>query len=314
MAMLEFCKARKRVLAGVVCLALLAGCWFCGLIGRLLTCGLMPLILPLRVKNVVEITSLACDASPAVPDRGVVLTISSGRLREIIDSALPFARLLPPGMIRDGMALRGAWMPDEFRLADRSSLPLMLLVSDEIGVHPRIVGRYPAEHINRLLKQDVVWKSESEEEWILGHYDLCQELTFEACHLYSEEEDLVFPVEKRRLILKAAGKVRYKVKDDFAGIHSSARATARVKELRGRIDITIVRDKKGVGFSCNAKVDVLKADFHNVAPVLDGQISEKLRKSLEKSFNRQRKRERFAKKRVPRWAPCDVIVDIQLTP
>lgn len=302
-------KVRKKTVVVIICVVMFAGCWFSGLAGRLVGCLILPLLLPLRVNKAIEISALTRDKPPAIHEKGLVLTIGSDRLRKIMHGAFCISRLFPPGLIRDGMVLKGSWMPDKFRLPEGNRLPFMIVIDDDTR-HPGLVFRYPAAAVNELMKDEIAEALRSEEEYILGTYNIIYYITFQTLRIYSEEQDLDTAIQARLLICDATGKVRFKFEENLLDL----RATGRVKKLRGRFDIRVIRDDEGIGFSYKVKIEELDIDVHNLANWGDRRVSKKLRRSWEKSLNKEKKQKRLAKVRLPEWVPLDLVVDFQLTP
>jgi hypothetical protein len=206
------------------------------------------------------------------------------------------------------VALSGVWNPTDLELPGGIGLPLGMVVDDGAEPHPRLTGRYRVDDLNTLLREEFGEELSSEEEWFLGHYDLSYRLTFHNFHLRSATNAWPDPVVRHELLFDGTGEVRIKFEENLLDISVSG----RVKELSGRIILEPIRDDDGVGLLYAVDVTDLDVSIDNLAPWGESRISSVLRRSLDKSLNRKRKRERAARKRFPDWVPLDTAVDIRL--
>jgi len=295
-------KTRRRRAWALACLVL-AVAWFGGLIGRFTACVLLPRALPLRPGGGIEVSRLTCAGLPALDGNRAMLISSALRLRAMVRELTRFHWLLPPGLLRHGMAASGVWRPG----AGETAVPFMVVTDDHAGDRLLLRLRYPVAPVNRLLAEEYGDSLTSREEWFLGTYDLRYELRFDTLRVRSRD-DADGTAALRRFDLEATGRIRLYFEDNLL----DARTTARAR-LAGTVEVTVIRDAGGIGLSYEVKLDRLDANFHNVAPWGDERISDLLRRSLEKSLNRGRSRKRLKERRFPAWLPVDADMDVLLS-
>jgi len=298
---------RKRLVALAVVLVLSALAWQTGLVGRTAARLLLPLLLPWSPDDTVEVSSVSFRAGARPLQRGVTVTISAGRLREIVSEAFPKAWLLPPGLIRPGMVVKGTWYPDSFYLPPEGHMPLMVVV-DAVSRRPAIRCRYPAGDVNRVMEREVAEALREREEYVLGSYETVYYIRFKTLRIQTADVPKGPRTKRRILDLEAAGRVRFVLEENWFDL----RNTGKLRILHGVVDLHMGRDPSGVFVSHKVEIDKLDIDFHNVAPWLDEKLSEKLRKKWTKSLNKEKKRRRVASHRLPHWAPVDLALDIEL--
>ena len=267
------------------------------------------MLLPRMVGDSFEITSISTDGAPKVVDAGISLTMSSRRLKRLLREVLSRSSLLPPGVIRHGTTVEGAWVPIDMALPNGGRLPLRVSVDDMAGERPVLLCRYPADAFNELVKSELSDRLTTDEDWVFGSYELSYDLDFDTFRLISKDEDLALPIQSRRFEFEATGRARVKFRDDFLKI----RSTGKVKSLHGWAEFEVVRLEDGVGLQYRADISRLDADFHNVAGYLDDKICDKLASSMRRSLNKEKKRVKFARKRFPEWVPWDLTFDFRLT-
>ncbi len=296
--------ARVTTLAAVLA-GLLVWAWFRGLVADALVLGIARWCLPVRLGGEGEVTAVARRSVSLVPESGALLAVSPARLRAIVGEALGGTWFIPPGLIRDGLLIEGRW----FREGGERAIPVAIACTPAVGEHPRFVFRYPGRTFHAMLGDDAAYTTAREKEYLLGHYDLVQSLTFRTAEITSRAPDGMPRFGERVVDVSAVGRARFQVIDGWA----SARATAAVKRLRGRLFVRPVVHGDGIGIDYEVKIDEMTADVNNVAPWADRKLSESLRESCERSMNKPRKRERMARRRLPAWFPFDMEVDIRLT-
>jgi hypothetical protein len=134
-------------------------------------------------------------------------------------------------------------------------------------------------------------------------------IEFDRLQIVSDITDTNTAPDARRLRFDGTGKVRFRVDDNILGLS----ATANIKEFRGYGDVAFKADDVGMWFTYNVVIDRLKGNVHNMPEWMDHRISDSLRRSLSRSINHQRKKDRMADMRMPLWIPVDAAVDIELT-
>ncbi|MBA4388566.1 MAG: hypothetical protein C0404_11330 [Verrucomicrobia bacterium] len=304
-------RGSRRFVVALLVVALLVVLWVSGLIGRLFTCHLLPALLPMKIGD--EFTAISLKYNTPAPkcEKGIMLTIGTSQLRTALKGSLPGTWwMLPRGIIRDRILLEGRWMPRGVKMPRNEGIPVYLAVDDSAGPHPQLVGRYHASALNAILKDEEAFNLRQTEDWVLGQYELVYQIFFDTLTVTSDDEVDAAPIAHRQLKFFATGNVNLKFNDLFL----SASATARVSPFNGAFDLRFSRDDDGVIVQYDARIDSLKADVNNLAPWADEKISKELRKSLLKSLNRKKKKDRLAEDRFPSWIPLDVKVDIRIVP
>ena len=81
-----------------------------------------------------------------------------------------------------------------------------------------------------------------------------------------------------------------------------------------RRELTELRKQGFVRARIDGESVELDGDFNNVAPILDKKLSEKLRRSMERSMNKPKRNAKLAKLRLPSWTPVDIMIDVKLRP
>lgn len=298
---------RKRLVVAAVVLVGLALCWQSGLVGGLTCRVILPAILPWTVSRELEITGVSFSRVDGPLDRGVTVTVSAGRLRDILGCALPWSRMLPPGLIRPGLVIRGTWYPRSFYLPPQGHMPLMVVIDSE-SRRPIVQCRYPASDVNRVMEREVAEALRETEDYILGSYETVYYIRFHALHIKSDDRPIDGAVKKRSLEVRARGRVRFVLEENWFDL----RNTGKLRILHGVVDLDVGQDDKGIHTSYRVDIDKLDINFHNVAPWLDEKLSEKLRRKWTKSLNKEKKRRRMASCRLPHWAPMDILLDLEL--
>lgn len=304
---------RKKLFIPVIGLGILAAIlivgWPLGWVGGLTARVLARFFLPYSPHETVEITECRFKGSSDLPDTGIILTIHPDRLKENIEEAYPAARKLPPGILKNLTSLRGFWTPEDVDLSGVGKIPVSIVLDRGIGWRPHLSCSFPASDFNKMVATQFAGKLTKRREYFLGHYNMSYEPTFHTLDIHSEAEIPVEPIQRRRLLVNATGRVRFWFDDDLL----KARATGKVKRLTGAFDIGIIRDDEGIGISYHADISELDLSVNNLAPWGEKWLAEDLRNSMDRSINKEKKRRRFAEKRFPAWIPLDLIVEFHLT-
>ncbi len=282
--------------------------WFTGAIGLAVRKLVLPRLAPRKVGSSFMIYSFGQDQRFDHETRGIILMMNPDRAKEVLRGALPIAsRYLPPGLFGDGFRGQCMWLPHGEKDSSMGMIPIWLVIDASVGYEPILKGRMPVDEVNKYLAEDMGNSLSSREEWVFGHYDLIYRITFEEMRILSDM-GAEMGDNRRKLRIYADGKVRIKFDDDPI----SARTTAKVKELTAEIDLTFVPRDDKYALAYEAKVTELRLNVNNMLKWGDDKVAEKLRKSLEKSMNRKKNKERGMKLRIPEWAARDMIIDIQL--
>lgn len=304
---------RKKLLIPVIVLLViivaLIVAWQLGWLGGLAARAISQFLLPYSPHETVEVTECRFKGSSDLPDTGIILTVHPDRLKEDIEKAYPAARKLPPGILKNVTSLRGFWTPEDVDLSEVGKIPLSIVLDRGIGLRPHLNCSFPASSFNRFVATEFAGKLSRKREYFLGHYNMSYEPTFHTLDIHSEAETPVEPIEERRLIVNATGRVRFWFDDDLL----KARATGKVKRLNGAFDIGIIRDAEGIGIKYDADISELDLSVDNLAPWGEKWLAEDLRNSMDRSLNKEKKKRRFAEKRFPPWIPLDLIVEFHLT-
>ncbi len=288
---------------------LLTAAWFGGGFGWLVRKVILPRVAPRKFGSSFMIYAFGPEERFTHDTRGVTLLLNPKRANTILKGALPLAhRFLPPGIFVHGFNMQCLWMPHGEKDSSMGVIPLWVVIDRNAGYEPVLKGRMPVDEINRYLKEDMEEGLTSREKWILGHYDIIYKISFESMRILSGT-GINAAGGHRKLSLLADGQVRIKFDDKPI----SARATAKVKELKVEVDMTFIPRDDKFALSYEARVTGLKLNVNNMLPWGDKRIAESLRKSLEKSLNRRKNKERAMKLRIPGWAARDMIVDLKLS-
>ena len=298
----------RKLMACVLLLSVMLCLWFSGAAGYVILRWIIPRLLPRAAGSDIEIASVVFDSRPDPGEAGIIFSVSPRKLRFLLKQAFRWGVLFPRGLLRDGTVLKGYWVPREFYLPPDNRVPLSLVI-DAGADKPVLSCRYPAEHVNRVMEGPVAEALRETEDYFLGSYDTIYYIRFYTLHIYSEAPPGQSEILRRTLQVDATGRVRVKVEENLI----SLRNTGKVKTLAGKIDFDIQRDIWGIHLCHNADIKDLVIDFHNTAPWLDKYFSRKLRKSWEKSLNKEKKKRKLAKNALPSWVPLDLTVDIKLT-
>ncbi|MCK5850630.1 MAG: hypothetical protein KAH23_06910 [Kiritimatiellae bacterium] len=306
--MIEKVSKRRRVLISLVCVVLLVVCWFTGLIGFIIGRFILPGLSPCSVGKSVEITEVGYGASHLPLKKGITIAISAERLKRMLEDGWRWGVLVPPGLMRNGMVLKGAWFPRDFHLPPHNRVPIMIIV-DPAAEHPQIRCRYPANETNDIMENQVAEALRDTKEYILGTYETIYYIRFKTLHIRTDNSDLDTDVDKRTVLLEATGRVRMFVEDNLLTL----RNTGKVKSLNGKVSFNLYHDSRGIRLRYNAEIEELIINFHNMAPWLDKKLSKKLRKSWQRSLNKEKKKQKMEKRCLPGWIPMDIVFDFKLT-
>ena len=292
-----------------VLFVLFVASWFSGGIGLLLRKAVLPRFAPRKLGSSFMIYSFGDTARFEHETRGITLMLNPERAADMLKGAYPSAsRFMPPGLIGDGFRAECMWLPNGEKASSMGMIPIWVVVDRSVGYEPVLKGRMPLAEVNRYLDEDMKDGLVSTEEWIFGHYTLIYNISFEHMRIFSDTGSELTQ-NKRKLRLYADGRVQIKFDDEPV----SARTTAKVKELTAEIDMTFVPRGDEYALSYEAKVTNLRLNVNNMLKWGDDKVAESLRKSLEKSLNRRKNKERALKLKIPEWAPRDIIVDLQLS-
>ena len=296
--------------------------WFCllvllfqrGIVGDWILRRGFPLALPRRVGHSFEISRVGIEHLSVVPERGLRVSVTPARVKSILRSASPAGWLVPAGIIRDGTAVYGKWLPK--RSPASNSIPVTVCCNKSAGYSPKVVFRFPFSDFNQILRREMAEKWRDENEYFLGTYNFEQRIWFDSLSISSLPRPQPLPeagatnLPTLRLNIRATGRLRYKVQD---GVFK-ARITAKVQELSGTITLVPERHDDGVGFIYSCKVDKLKLAVKKMAPWLEKRLAQDLKHSIERSMNKRKRLKKFAQMRIPDWAPFDTVIDIKLLP
>lgn len=302
-------RSTLRLLACLLWLGQLVMAWRQGLFGSILVRVVPPRILPRMIGESVKLTSLGREADVSLPDRGLELALSPQRLDTVLEATRPWSWLVPPGLLSDKSVVRGVLL-NYAGSNTVEDLPFAVVVTHAAGPTPRLTLRYPASELTHLVDELYEEKLESREEYFLGHYELEYEVRLNSFTLQSVPPDQSRPISRRRLMFDGKGTVRVKLKENLFRIQT----TGTIKEFNGTVDIDVAYEPDGIGLRYNVDIRKFQVGFHRVSPYLDDYGSDVLRRSLEHSLNRKKKKDRFAERRFPPWTPVDLAVDIRVTP
>ena len=303
---------RKRLFVPIICLGILVAtlivAWNQGWMGALLVRTAAFIILPHSPHETVEIKECRFERISETP-AGMVLTIHPDRLKQDMLMAYPALRRLPPGTFQHIRSIHGFWRPEDDDLSGTLEIPIAIVCDPDTGWQPRLACSMPASEFNRIIATEFEGKLTRKREYFLGHYKMSYEPAFHTLEIHSENSTPDKPIESRRLMVSATGKVRFWFDDDLL----KARATGKVKELRGSFDIGIVHDDEGIGISYDANISELDMSVDNLAPWGEKWLAEDLKSSMHKSLNKERKKRKLAEKRFPSWLPLDLDIEFHLT-
>lgn len=238
---------------------------------------------------------------------GVRLTVSEAWVRSVLRASPYPSFLLPPGLLPDGLQSVGAFgVPQPG--GDMLRLPFALEVRDDVALVPHLHARFPADKLNRLLDESFAEDWTETGEYLLGTYALEQSIRFDHLRIRSVQADVRRPLYPIVLRAHATGRLRYRFVENWL----RATLTARVEELSMQFVLIPVAHADGVGFDYRASIDVLKLDVGRMAPWMERRLAKAARRSLERSLNKRRKRERLARRRLPLWLPMALSVDVEI--
>ncbi len=290
--------------AWIACILLM---WHSGVAGGWLLQHVMPRYLPRDLDDGFVITQVTLEDCPLVPDRGLRLSISPSRLRRLLRDVSPLFRLLPPGLIREDVVLRGLWLPE--KASPQHALPITVSCNGEAGDAPWAVFRFPVDDLNALLKAELAEEWRETEDYILGSYDINQRVWFRTLSIQSEDAPRGLPDAPIRFTIGASGKLRYNFEDGII----DATVSAKVKRLNGTVEFLPVRHKDGIGFEYACRIETLDIAVDNMAPWLERKVADELKDSIERSLNKRRKREKYQRMRLPHWTPLNLVVDASIS-
>jgi len=296
-------------LALLFVLLLFAACWQHGLVGGGIRRHLLPRLLPpLLERHGIAVHQVLEDALPsALPGRGLQITMSHAYVMEVLDRS-PFpAWLIPPGLVADGMEIRADWLPSGVGRA--LGMPCVWRLDAGAGLLPHVYFRFPVAELNVMLSEEFAEDWSERGEYVLGHYDLDQRIWFRSLHVASLDMPRQSPSDAVRFRAMATGRLRYWFEDGFV----SARLTADVRQLIVEFSFAPVVHDDGTGFDYSARVETLDIRVDRMAPWLERRVADMLRKSIERSQNKPRKKAKMARRRIPSWLPLDVHLEVELT-
>lgn len=300
----------KRSQKGCLCitcsLLLISVFWFSGVAGIVSRKLVLPLCLPFEMPGGFRVNSVGIENELSDQDDGIVLLVTPARAKAVMMGALPFvSRLVPPGFIADGVRAKCAWVPSGSSFSS-GAIPIYIVIDRRVGDAPTMRGRIPMESVNRFLEEDLGDALSSREKWILGSYIISYKISLDEMTVLSDSPRN--PVERgRKLKITALGRVRIVFDDDPV----SVRATADVRKLQVELNMSFVPKENGYGLNYTARVTELRMNVNNVLKLGDEMIADNLTKSLERSMNRKKNRERAARLEIPFWFPLDTVIDFK---
>ncbi len=298
-------RAGIGLLTATATLGLLAVLWQSGFLGTRARRFLLPMLFSLiPATRGMEWVQMAETEPPAVPARGLQITLCPEYLTRVLHAS-PFpAWLIPPGLLDPHTVIFARWKPSGHKAAQ--ALPLILHLSHTAAQRPKIVFRLSAVELNTLLIDEFAEDWSDTGEYIFGHYDLNQRIWIHTLSVSSAPPPRDAPSDPVRFTALATGRLRYWFKDGPV----SARITANVTALAVTVAFVPVRHSDGIGLDFSARVDDLVISVDNMAPWLERRLAARIRRSIEQSLNRRRRKERMAKHRLPDWLPLDADVDL----
>lgn len=237
---------------------------------------------------------------------GIHVTLSPAYVRDVLRQSPYPAWLLPPGVLVDGLGTQGSVAVSMENQDYR--LPFFLQLQDRVGLVPQVQARFPAPGLNRILAEAFAEDWTDTDEYLLGSYDLEQRLRFESLHIRSVEPQEQQPLYPIVFAATATGWLRYRFKDNWV----RKTLKARVRKLQITLLLAPVAHTDGIGFTYRARIDTLDISMQRMAPWLEQRLAGALQQSLEQSLNRKRKRERLARKRLPRWVPLALSLEVEV--
>lgn len=299
----------RRSLVLLFLIVLFATFWQYGWIGGGLRRHLLPRLLPpLLEREGIVVRRITYSVAPPAPvARGLAITMSQAYVMDVLSRSPVPVWLVPPGLIVDGMAIHADWLPPDTQEA--LSLPCVWRLDAGAGLLPQVHIRFPVAELNSLLSEEFAEDWSERGEYVLGHYDLDHRIWFHSLRLESLDMPRESPYAALRFRATATGRLRYWFKDGFV----SARLTADVRRLAILFTFAPVVHEDGTGFDYAARVETLDISVDNMAPWLERRVADALRKSMERSQNKPRKKAKMARHRLPAWLPLDVSLEVELT-
>lgn len=301
----------KKVRLGIIAAILLSGAalWLAGGFGWCIRKCLLPALVPRNIGSSFVVYAFDSGERFEHEKRGITFIVSPERLEEMINGALPLAgKFVPPGLFVHGFNVQCIWMPNGETDSSMGLVPLWVVIDKNCGYQPVIKGRMPLDEVNAYLAEDLEDALTSREKWVFGSYKLIYRISFKSMRILSDSFIEVFD-NRRKLTLLADGIVRIKFDDDPV----SASTTARIKELRAEVSLQYIPVDEGYALAYNAEVTDLDLNVNNLLRWGDEKVADSLRRSLQKSLNRRKNKERAMRLRIPEWVPRDVILDLQLS-
>jgi hypothetical protein len=269
------------------------------------------LLLPLRLSSGFLIETCGYERPfPELP-AGAVLTVRP----ELVDAAARSGsrwarRLIPPHTFRDGMHLSGSWTPPDDGLQPPRPVRLALHL-DAAAPRPRLEGSLPEREFNRLASHFLADDLEDKEEYLFGDYTLAYKPWFKEVEVLSDPcAAPASEVQSRRLAIRTAGRVKLRMEDGPLKIT----AEGRVSRLAGTCTLSATNLPDGLRMAYRFDVQHLDMTIGNMPTWIEKQVAKKLRESMQRSLNREKKRARFAMRRWPHWLPLDLEVRLLLEP
>lgn len=299
---------RKRSVRGSFVLAFVVSCmvftWHFGLLGKLLL-PLLYRIPPRHLGHGFELSTITHEPRHSVgPQPGLVILISPERLRRLATGISPYARLVPPGLLRHGLTARGTWQAGNLPAVERP-VPWKVVCSEHAGPQPQLLFR---SHIRYLTRLHNYWRRDDlihEEEYIFGHYLVTERYDFREFRLTSDRPT-DGPVH--RLVFAASGRLRYRIDEDLFAVT----AIGRVDRLGGTVYLRYVPNPGGIHLHYDIVIDPLEMDIRKFPAYFDRKAKKALHKSFQRSLNKPKKKAKIARQRLPAWLPMDTIIDIHL--
>ena len=267
--------------------------------------------LPYRVDRELVITRVE-HGDPTVnpPADRVRLTISRSRLRQALREAGDWHRVVPPGLLSDGLVIGGEWTPYSRGEKVDITIPVEIRVDDTEGDHPHLEGSLPVAMLNAYMEVEFAEDFVNEdEEYVLGHFDYTFRPTILEATIRTTNNPSLPPaayVEQIGLEVKAEGTVRLKFEENLF----RASTTARISELLLLITVTPTPTAEGVVLDYDAKFRTLRGNVRKLHNYGDKKVSDKLKSKWTRSLNREKRKQKLARHALPPWAPMDVVIDL----
>jgi len=234
---------------------------------------------------------------------GIELRIHPDRVVRMLHGVSMWTMLAPSGIVPRECVLRGHWKPRDD--TGQEPVPVTVVIDTAFSPVPCLRARLPVGIINRKLEVQAERKWRKTREWFLGHYEEISRASFRYARISSETNRLGSPVH-RTLFFDAAGEYQLRLEDSLL----KASSTAHVSQLSGAAEMDFRRSISGVEITYEARINSLKAAVDNLAPWAEVRVAENLRKSFEKSLNRQKNKDKLRGKHFAAWFPFDANVDI----